>query len=470
MKKFIAKLMAVCLIISLLPVSALGYTVPDYAVTLNATEERVYEGESVEIYFTINTDDFLMTDMSVAYDTTYFTNAGDTTGVIEFETPEIKGAGTANATGGYDLATRYTFTAEDVTDTVEVPFTIDAADIVYSYESAKNDEPTNVADRTNTSVIIVKQYDVAFVEDDGNVLHEQTVDKGLDSIGEEDTAISVPSVSYDDYVEAGLVADYYEHVWTYNGTEYTDAEVAEFGKTGSANEITEDTTFVLTVREQKFDVTVPANDFDTSVTPDEATYGTDYTGKIHPDAYDDKYDYKVNYEIDGNKQQVDCVGDSFTIPGANITGDMILSYEKELNIIIKAYADYITGHFLITVDGAADGYTFDGNEMYKSENHNNLRAWLYPAVGITEEEAEVAVESIIFTSTTASDTAPATYDINGSGNVDISDAAIVHGAYTPALTPVNSWIKEYLSADVDKSFRVDTSDYDEVVDEYKGRN
>lgn len=480
MKKLITKLLAACLVVSLLPVSAFaaGYTVPDYAVTLNASDERIYEGDTVDISFTVNTDDFLMTDMGVGYKTEYFTNASDTTGTVEFDTPEIKGAGTVNAAGGYDLATTFTFTAKDVADTVKVDFNITRADIVYSYESARDNVDPNVDARTGTSVIIVKQYDVTFEKKDGTPITTQTIYKGLDEANEADTVIAVPDAQslYAEYVGTGLEETYYEHVWKYNGNEYTDEEVAAFGQTGSANEITEDTIFVLEVRPQTFDVTVPADSFDTTATPDEATYGTDYTGKINPDEYDPKYDYTVKYEINGNEQEVECNGADFTIPGANITGDMILSFDKELNITINAY-EYFTGHFLITVDGAAKGYTFEGHEMFKSENHNNSRAWVFDSgvtpgsTGMTVAEAIAIAEEKIFVSDSTDDSpvAPAGFNINGLGEIDISDAALTYGAYNGKLQPIENWVKEYLSADVDKSYNVDMDDYDMVVEAYKNK-
>ena len=113
MKKLMVKFLVACLVISILPLSAFAaYTVPDYAVTLNASDDRIYEGDTVDISFTVNTDDFLMTDMGIEYTTEYFTNDSDTTGVVEFDTPEIKGSGVVNAAGGYDLATKFTFTAK----------------------------------------------------------------------------------------------------------------------------------------------------------------------------------------------------------------------------------------------------------------------------------------------------------------------------------------------------------------------
>lgn len=470
MKKIMIKFLTACLVISLLPLSAFaGYTNDDYSVSLKATKSRIYEGETVDISFNINLEDFLMTDMSVGYKTQYFTYGNDTTGVVEFETPEIKGAGQPDGKGGYDLDNKFQFAANQVTDTVEVEFTIENADIVYSYESAKNDEPTQVNNKSGVSVIIVKQYDVSFVDEDGSTLigNVQKVDKGLGS--EEDTALTVPDILYDEYVKAGLDKAYYEHVWKYNGTEYTDDEVAAFGKTASSNEITEDTAFVLDVREKTFNVTVPAEDFDITATPDKATYGSEYTGKINQ--YDDKYDYTVKYEINGNTQTVDCDGDRFTIPGQNIIGDMTLSFEKELNIVIEAY-EYFTGHFLITVDGSAVGYTFEGYDMYKSENHDNLRAWVFdsgvlPGESMTTEEAEAIVEDMIYTSNTISAVAPAGYDINESEVVDIKDAALAHGAYTGGLIPLENWVKEYLSADVDQNYKVNTLDYDKIVEIYK---
>ena len=432
MKKLMVKLIAVCLVVLLLPVSAFAeYTLPDYAVTLNGSADKIYEGEEVVISFSINSEDFLMADMTVSYDPDYFTDDSGVDGKVTFYGPEIKGTDGTDGNGSYDLKTNFTFKAGEVTDTIKVPFEFAAADIVYNFESAAAGEDTNVTNRTNTSVIIVKQYDVTFAQENGNVLSEQKVDKGLDN--ESDTAITAPVVDYValGYIEDGLVADYYEHVWTYNGNEYTDEEIAAFGQTGSSNEIKKDTTFVLEVRKQTFNVTVDEDVFDTEKTPDTATYGEDYTGKINPDEYDDKYDYTVKYEIGGIEKEVECVEDSFTIPGENIIGDMVLSVEKELNIVINAYAEYLTGYFLITVDGAAAGYTFNGFDMYQSENHNNLRAWIYKpqSLPMTEEEVESEVVEYIATTTKASPVAPTTYDINGKDGVDINDAALVYGAY-----------------------------------------
>ena len=470
MKKLMIKFLAACLVSSILPLSvfAADYTVPDYAVTLDASAERIYEGDTVDISFIVNTDDFLMTDMSVNYDTAYFEYGTDNSGVAEFYTPEIKGAGKAGEDGSYILDTKFTFTAKEVTDTVKVDFGIERADIVYSYESAMDNVSPAVNNKSGTSVIIVKRYDVTFA-DGGTALFTQTVEKGLGD--EADTAIQVPAVSYDGHVGEGLEATYYEHIWTYGGNEYTDEEVAAFGQEGSENEITEDTTFVLVVRPQTFDVTAPADSFDTEKTTDKATYGEDYTGKLSSDEYDDKYDYTVKYEIGGDEKEVECEGDEFTIPGEDIIGDMTLSVEKVLNIEIKAHADYLTGHFLITVKGDALGYTCNGNEMYASANHGDLRAWIYTpdSEGLSEAEVEAIAEEFIFTSTVESPCAPATYDLNGSDAVDILDAAIIHGAYTINLKPMDEWIKTYLSADVDGSYCVDVDDYNEVVNKWKGR-
>lgn len=462
MKKLMAMLLAALLTVSVVPFSAVAAT-PDYAVSLEAGAERIYEGETVDIFFNINSEEFVITDMAASYDTTYFSHATNTNGTILFPTPEIFDETLADGDNNYKLKTFFTFTAKGVSDTVEVPFEVAAADIVHNFDDADNDFDTNVSNRTGTTVIIVKQYDVVFEKEDGTQISAITVDKGLGS--EADTTITVPSVDYTEFVGAGLVADYYEHVWVYNGTEYTDAEVAAFGQAGSADEITEDTTFVLEVREQTFNVTASDTEFDNPA--DKATYGTDYTGKINPTEYDEKYIYTVKYEIGGVVKEVVCDEDSFAIPGENITGDMTITYEKELGIEIAVYPEYITGHCLITVRGGAAGYTFEGGEMYKSETHDNLRAWIYqPAVGTSEAEILEYAESVIFASDVASPVSPKTYDLNESGLVNLNDPALAYGAYMAALNPVESWLKTYLTADVNADYVVDTEDYDLVVEAY----
>ena len=53
MKKLMAILLAALLSVSVVPFSAVA-AAPDYAVSLEAGAERIYEGETVDIFFNIN--------------------------------------------------------------------------------------------------------------------------------------------------------------------------------------------------------------------------------------------------------------------------------------------------------------------------------------------------------------------------------------------------------------------------------
>lgn len=211
-----------------------------------------------------------------------------------------------------------------------------------------------------------------------------------------------------------------------------------------------------------YSVTYSEEIFDEAVTDKVAYEGIDYQGKILDSVYDKIYDWTVTYEIDGIVKNADVSGNSFTIPGENIVGDMKLDYSKELNI--KIYIeDYAPGKTLVRVEGAADGYTFGGKRMIKSANSEDMGAWI-----VDGELSLDDAESLIGVAEQASGTITDSTDITQDGKTNLNDLAIVLGCskgYYDSETDED--VTRYLLSDVDGDRQVTDSDYEDIVNAYK---
>lgn len=211
-----------------------------------------------------------------------------------------------------------------------------------------------------------------------------------------------------------------------------------------------------------YDVSYSNDVFDSTETETKAYKGIDYTGKILDSVYDDLYIWTVSYEIGGVTKYISCDDGAFTIPGSDITGDIKLDYSKELNI--KVYAEpYAPGLTLIRVEGAGDGYTFDGNKMIKAANSENMGAWIVEG-DLTAEEAK----GLVGVADDASDTITESTDVSGDGKTNLNDLAIVLGCSKGYYESSNAEeVTRYLLSDVNGDRQVTESDYEDIVNAYK---
>ena len=213
---------------------------------------------------------------------------------------------------------------------------------------------------------------------------------------------------------------------------------------------------------QEYSVTYSDEIFDKAVTGKIAYKGIDYQGKISDSVYEEIYDWTVSYEIGGITQQVACDGNSFTIPGVNIVGNMKLDYSKKLNITIHI-EPYAPGLTLIRIEGAVPGYTFGGNKMIISPNSDNMGAWIVEGE-MSEEEAQ----GMVGVSEEASDAVVDSTDISQDGKTSLNDLAIVLGCsegYYESTTATE--VTRYLLSDVNGDRKVTQSDYTDIVTSYK---
>lgn len=211
-----------------------------------------------------------------------------------------------------------------------------------------------------------------------------------------------------------------------------------------------------------YDVSYSEDVFDSGETETKAYKGIDYSGKVLDSIYDDLYTWTVSYEIGGVTKYVSCDDGTFTISGTDITGDMKLNYSKELNI--KVYAEpYAPGLTLIRVEGAGDGYTFNGNKMIKAANCENMGAWIVEGE-LTAEEAK----GLVGVADNASDTITESTDVSGDGKTNLNDLAVVLGCSKGYYESSNAEeVTRYLLSDINGDRQVTESDYEDIVNAYK---
>lgn len=217
---------------------------------------------------------------------------------------------------------------------------------------------------------------------------------------------------------------------------------------------------------QEYAVTYSDEIFDKTATEQIAYKGIDYEGKILDSIYDELYDWTVTYEIDGIVKNADVSENTFTISGENIIGNMKLDYSKKLNV--KIYIDdYAPGLKLVRIDGAGEGYMFDGNRMIKSANSENMGAWIVE-VEEGEDLSVEEVEGLIGVAKEASNTITESTDITRDGKTSLNDLAIVLGCsegYYNSSTAEE--VTRYLLSDVNGDRQVTDDDYTGIVNAYK---
>lgn len=161
----------------------------------------------------------------------------------------------------------------------------------------------------------------------------------------------------------------------------------------------------------------------------------------------------------------------YTISGDAIIGDM--TFEIADAYSIEIITDYVTGYALILVDGTADGYTYNGYQMFKINrssgtfDYNGRYGWLVDgtAPGTTLESVEAAAYAAIRTGG-ESKAVETGYDvnsyINGDGKINFYDVSAVYACQKVdfALSEIDDYfyMELYLASDTNCDGKVDSSD------------
>lgn len=143
--------------------------------------------------------------------------------------------------------------------------------------------------------------------------------------------------------------------------------------------------------------------------------------------------------------------------------------------------NFVTGATLVLIKGGeGEGYTYNEMPTYRIGRYESLSveeadSLGYPTLaGITsvygiliegEVEYEEAINAIVSTVTPA-DVIEETYDVNGTGSVNIADAGVVFACYNKAYSYYNN-LGLYLASDVDGNLKVDVNDFASIVAFYR---
>lgn len=426
-----------------------------YTLTLTpGTTDNLLIGETLDINVNISGDDYLGAQIVVRYDTDLFDFAGysNAVSVSNFKvTPDAEaGEITISAMNATDNITEGTFitlsfSAKELGSgefIATAAFTVEKAEMITIEASATD---VLIANVEGTDATIVAEIEVAFYAVDDAVISSESLPYG--------SGISAPEA--DD-------VDYFNFIGWRNGSSvYSGADIAQLALT------TDNWTFADYAL--SFTAAYEAKSFNVSLGDgldgsDTATYGTDYIGTIT--GYDEEnYEYSVTYagiddaagsEFSGAATISD---GTFTIFGGEIKGDLTVNVSRNYIGNVITYEDYVTGYTLVLMGGdpESDSFTYDGNAMLYVET---LGGFAYLTEGtVSAEDAALLVEAGSEPATVLA----ATYDVNGSGSVNLADAGAALGCYRVAYS-VEDRMAMYLLADVNGDFKVDTDDYTLIFD------
>lgn len=184
------------------------------------------------------------------------------------------------------------------------------------------------------------------------------------------------------------------------------------------------------------------------------------------------YVYTVTATMNGNPVTVikaDTANDdgSYTYTIANVQGALVITVVKESDLSVEV-SQYVTLNegkvmYLVTATQTlAEGQalSYDGTVMFYSNQYN---AWCYLVIADTELTAETA-KALITNGANTFTTLDQTYDVNEAGKVDINDAQLVYDMYNNEYQDFSkATMVKFLKADVNGSKNIDVSDATAIV-------
>ena len=204
---------------------------------------------------------------------------------------------------------------------------------------------------------------------------------------------------------------------------------------------------------------------------DTATMGQDYTFTVPEEEGYTYGDVKVTVGGTDISAQVQKNADgSYTIPGAYVTGTVVIEVPRISGVTVDAVPyitlDEGTVMYLVTASGvSAESFAakYDGQSMYWSEKYNAF-AWLIISADSQENVRLAASEKVSVAEGTNAGTVVYTGDVNGTTVIDINDAQLTYDMYNAKyadFTDVS--ILKFLCADVNGSTNVNVDDAAAVV-------
>lgn len=188
-------------------------------------------------------------------------------------------------------------------------------------------------------------------------------------------------------------------------------------------------------------------------------------------------------DADGNPVEYSVIlpagTNEYTISGDAIVGDM--TFEIADAYSIEIILNYVTGYALILVDGTADGYTYNGHQMFKIScdpgtcKYDGRYGWLVDgtAEGTTTESVKAAAYAAIRAGG-ESKAVERGYDvnsyINGDGMINFYDVSAAYACQKVdfALSDIDDYyyMELYLASDTNCDGKVDSLDSAEISINY----
>lgn len=188
-------------------------------------------------------------------------------------------------------------------------------------------------------------------------------------------------------------------------------------------------------------------------------------------------DKKANFEYTitatmGGKDVTVTEGENNTYTIANVTGELVITIEKESTLTMEvAVSEYVQLDdktvFLVTVTGTPEegkAFAYGEDVMYKTTAYGeNVYSWLV-IVNKGETFDKATAEANIKQASATAEEVKQSYDVNETGVVDINDAQLTYDIYSGKYTDFEKVsVRKFLRADVNLDKAVNSTDAVAVV-------
>lgn len=195
------------------------------------------------------------------------------------------------------------------------------------------------------------------------------------------------------------------------------------------------------------------------------TPGKDYTFTLDPRA---GYDYDVT--VRRGEEPVVCTRDpethTYTIPAANITGDMTITVTRTPIPTISTYLTLDRRYlYLVTFDGelARDQVPmYEGRAMVETPRYNGY-GWLVVSTQEPEDFAATAKYAVTIGTGPSAGKTVDTGDVDRSGQRERQDAILTQQMYNARYLLTDVEMLQFLNADMNADRRLDTQDAAAVI-------
>ena len=313
-----------------------------YTVAVSTANAKINTGDTAMVKLAISNPNvayYNAVDMKLTYDAN----------VLSFDKTKSTGLPTDATVTNANGSLRIQFYGENRTDVLQLAFTgIAAGESEVKVTEAKIDKSENA----------LKNAPAATVTGSATITVGQTYTVNRDTNVVDGNPKAEAGKDYTFKLVNGLDGTYMDVSYKIGDGEFKDLMLVDGKYTIPAGEITGDIT--ITAVGKTYTVTkVGTGAADITLNGNTATYGTDYTFTLTPEA---NYAYTVTVTADGKTvtPTLDADGKIYTINGKDITGDVVITVTKEAN---KAQINFAGSGVADVVNGSASQIVEPGQEF-----------------------------------------------------------------------------------------------------------